>query len=516
MLLRARRTHALSSFVAGASPGGGPTTALRGTTRWHAYSRYATSSASDGASAKEQEEESVLHRWKAYYEPLCEGFGIEVGPSRFVIGSTSAESEAREEESTPRDPAAQPLLPKALFATRPFRAGEIVFTEEPVVTARAFSTPFHKRKEQQGNQHAHGLTLHHDRLCDHCLRSLALPDMCFPEDTSPEERSLLPFIHNSKLWPQIGTTVETADGKMYCSESCKTKAYDRYQQYLGSAVDGAHPYARYEAICREINSGFPIQVARMYASMLLPLFSASSSSETSSTAISSALWNQTPISKFSSSWQPLPMFELKPELARAKAFIYGGEAAKLLQQAFKDTAPSFAAHDALFSNEFYSWIYNTVHMNCSSAQPKSPWETYAHNLQMALSQQPPDIAKSVASTVLMLSEFLGDRHQLSSEERQMTIFHLLTRSGGSALYALHSCMNHSCDANAAIRNQQDDAKITVIARKDIPPGHEICIDYAGFYKQGRLPSVEQRRAILYQNFGFECCCPLCLSSSSSP
>lgn len=48
---------------------------------------------------------------------------------------------------------------------------------------------------------------------------------------------------------------------------------------------------------------------------------------------------------------------------------------------------------------------------------------------------------------------------------------------GSALYLLHSSINHSCVPNAEATFPHSNNRITLIALQDIPPDEEISISY---------------------------------------
>lgn len=54
--------------------------------------------------------------------------------------------------------------------------------------------------------------------------------------------------------------------------------------------------------------------------------------------------------------------------------------------------------------------------------------------------------------------------------------HLVDTSGG--LEAVGVSLNHSCDSNLWMRDA-----VTLVARRDIPPGEEITVDYALFTAQ---------------------------------
>ncbi|GFZ44719.1 Vesicular-fusion protein SEC18 [Saitozyma sp. JCM 24511] len=100
-------------------------------------------------------------------------------------------------------------------------------------------------------------------------------------------------------------------------------------------------------------------------------------------------------------------------------------------------------------------------------------------------------------------------------------------SGG--LYALHAHLNHSCEPNLQVRNLpksfappdptalpcdlpspnpsgvRGTNRLTLLARRTIQPGEELCISYVNF----ALTRAERRQA-LREEYGFWCSCPKCL------
>ena len=94
----------------------------------------------------------------------------------------------------------------------------------------------------------------------------------------------------------------------------------------------------------------------------------------------------------------------------------------------------------------------------------------------------------------------------------------------SGIFPLTACMNHSCQPNVQILNQQFvDARIDLVATQDIPKGQELCISYIGHgnimghtTRRSHTRSHYQRRQRLLQaRYLFECRCPQCESEKKS-
>jgi hypothetical protein len=80
-------------------------------------------------------------------------------------------------------------------------------------------------------------------------------------------------------------------------------------------------------------------------------------------------------------------------------------------------------------------------------------------------------------------------------------------SEGSALYALQSACNHSCDPNAVPSFPHSNFQLVMCAVRDIAPGDEILISYLDDCVLGR--SRHSRQKILRENYLFTCHCPKC-------
>ncbi|GAA6093619.1 histone-lysine N-trimethyltransferase SMYD5 isoform X1 [Tachysurus ichikawai] len=114
---------------------------------------------------------------------------------------------------------------KGLFAKRPFKKGETIFTERPLVSAQFLWNALYKYK-----------------ACEYCLRALetaeenarrlsALPALSLPH---PELCKVRPELHQACTHCQM----------MYCSSECRQAAWDQYHHILclgPSHQDNDHP-----------------------------------------------------------------------------------------------------------------------------------------------------------------------------------------------------------------------------------------------------------------------------------
>jgi len=95
------------------------------------------------------------------------------------------------------------------------------------------------------------------------------------------------------------------------------------------------------------------------------------------------------------------------------------------------------------------------------------------------------------------------------EDGDEMVFHKLTKSVGSALFSLHSQMNHSCHPNTKTESYRSPyANIEVVALEPIKKGEEICIDYIGFHMYEDM-NWKERQQVIKAKYGFECMCKAC-------
>mmetsp|Transcript_23989 Transcript_23989/g.33634 ORF Transcript_23989/g.33634 Transcript_23989/m.33634 type:complete len:182 (+) Transcript_23989:138-683(+) len=83
---------------------------------------------------------------------------------------------------------------------------------------------------------------------------------------------------------------------------------------------------------------------------------------------------------------------------------------------------------------------------------------------------------------------------------------------GTAIFKLHSCLNHSCLPNAEVVGglvDRNDATIKVVALKPIRKGEEVLISYI---ENPELKSRDERRKELKGCYLFDCNCQACQKS----
>ncbi len=134
--------------------------------------------------------------------------------------------------------------------------------------------------------------------------------------------------------------------------------------------------------------------------------------------------------------------------------------------------------------------------------------SYETELSIAASLQ--DLPKAQQREFLSLqNNYLGKPHPFSNIVKT----NALPCGGPGAyirgIYLTICCINHSCLANTHHSWNSNLGCETVHAIRDIEAGEEITICY------DRGQTSQRRRAFLKEAFGFDCACPLCISSTST-
>ena len=73
---------------------------------------------------------------------------------------------------------------------------------------------------------------------------------------------------------------------------------------------------------------------------------------------------------------------------------------------------------------------------------------------------------------------------------------------------MHAMTNHSCDPNCEFTASEGGRYIREFAKSDLKKDEELTISY--LTPEQLQKGVEERRDLLFENFGFECVCRRCL------
>ena len=93
----------------------------------------------------------------------------------------------------------------------------------------------------------------------------------------------------------------------------------------------------------------------------------------------------------------------------------------------------------------------------------------------------------------------------------VSAFNNLPATEATGLFPALALINHSCAPNVEIEFLDRDFTASVVAKKEIKKGAEICHCYVQLDK---FEDVTERRAVLAEQHGFECLCELCAQQLS--
>lgn len=105
---------------------------------------------------------------------------------------------------------------RAIYATEDISAGDIVFTDAPIVLGQVFDTVHYKTSIQS---------------CDHCAQSLLSPQEYFKETFSTMDTELRDIVF--KYWPNTTPIYcKKCKAVKYCSKECKEQAWNTYHEII--------------------------------------------------------------------------------------------------------------------------------------------------------------------------------------------------------------------------------------------------------------------------------------------
>ncbi|KAK2834256.1 hypothetical protein Q7C36_014957 [Tachysurus vachellii] len=350
---------------------------------------------------------------------------------------------------------------KGLFAKRPFKKGETIFTERPLVSAQFLWNALYKYK-----------------ACEYCLRALetaeenarrlsTLPALSLPH---PELCKVRPELHQACTHCQM----------MYCSSECRQSAWDQYHRVLclgPSHQDNDHPINKLQDAWRSAH--YP--------------------PETSSIMLMAKMVAVVKQAQDKGRWQRL-FSHFCSRAANEQEEI----AHKLLGEKFQDQL-------ALLHNLFTTALYDD-HL--------SQWFTPDgfRSLFALVGTNGQGIGTSSLSQWVHACDALELPHQ-QREQLDAFIDQLykdidketgdFLNCEGSGLFLLQSSCNHSCIPNAEASFPDNNFLLHLSALSDISPGEEICISYLDCCQRDR--SRHSRHKILRENYLFVCSCQKCVA-----
>ncbi|KAL6079456.1 hypothetical protein QOT17_001078 [Balamuthia mandrillaris] len=481
---------------------------------------------------------------------LANGEVIQSGSDRFSVAETLAVKWESKEKG------------KGLYALRKIPAGSIIFKEKPLIALQ--DTPNKAQVE----------------ACAYCLRfvgslegQLALITAETSRPYSPEQA--LPFQERCMGSKEpLPSSLPCSEGgvERYCSVSCRERALASHQKLLSwrtSRPVPGHPLYAFDTHAIESGCDAFRLAAAIIAKTVLE-------AERNGGDVSKAWypfgqfvrapWWEVKPSPEEDDDEPKTTEEEKERRQRWKAELKRdlGQSLALLRHAFQ---PFSEKYPQLFTEEFYSDIMGMLELNSLYLQIRSPLERYFGNLERRLTPEEYESVREELSSVLAaVNEQLESSacidcdhdhdHHHEGEDEEEEDEEDEEKEGkqkgkekdkekeedeededeenefefpaccGTGLYAVQSCLNHSCQPNVQVfgfnensndkkkksseneedeaQNRQEDSTLICWALRDIEAGEELLMSYI----DERADKEERQRALLYP-YSFRCACPKC-------
>ncbi|XP_024526796.1 histone-lysine N-methyltransferase ATXR2 [Selaginella moellendorffii] len=389
---------------------------------------------------------------------------------------------------------------KGLFAERDFDAEEVILIEEPLFAA----------------QHSHNKN--DAVVCGFCFRyvgsiqlqiqrKLEAPETqscCYHEEEDEEEdhhrhgvssEEALALLkgdgfslpHGDKfLLPEV---VKCSGGcsEIYCSKSCAQRAWHDHHSLLCDGVSQHRDeLVLFKEFADETNDIFHL-ASKLIAKVMLRTKKLSESSGVTDRNALLEAWKPFAMGEKRLWWEAVALpDDVDPlEEASFRSQIKELAEASLSQLKAALGEPEFAP---LFSLEIYGSIIGMFELNNLDVVVASPVENYflyIQDLEPALKEQTEQITRP-------LFEALGEKYASFCQ--------------GSGFFALHSCINHSCEPNAKAFKRDEDinGNAVIIATRKIMKGEQI---FTSYIEEEDL-SYTERQAML-SDYGFACECTKC-------
>ncbi|CAM9461953.1 unnamed protein product [Lampetra planeri] len=355
---------------------------------------------------------------------------------------------------------------RGLVARRRIRKGDVLFSEQPAVSAQFLWNEHYKY-----------------RACHHCLRALETAEENARRLTGNPALSLphpeLCHIDTSVHQVCPGCQVR------YCGTACRQEAEARYHRVLcpgPSADDVAHPLTRLREAWRMMHYPPETCSIMLLARMIATVKQADD--KESWVALFSRFCSRT--------------VNEQEEVAH-----------KLLGKRFQDQLELLRdlLAEALFEESLAQWfspegfrsLFALVGTNGQGigTSSLSQWVHACDDLELPTAQR--------EHLDFFIEQLYRDIDNVSGD---------FLNCEGSGLYVRQSCCNHSCVPNAEATFPDNDFTLHLTALSDIESGEEICISYLEGCQRER--SRHSRQKILRDNYLFTCACPKCLAQAGDP
>eukprot|EP01112_Ceratiomyxa_fruticulosa_P017696 TRINITY_DN5568_c0_g2_i1.p1 TRINITY_DN5568_c0_g2~~TRINITY_DN5568_c0_g2_i1.p1 ORF type:complete len:415 (+),score=70.45 TRINITY_DN5568_c0_g2_i1:278-1522(+) len=397
-----------------------------------------------------------------------------------------------------------PQKGRGLFLATPRNIvkGEVIYTERPFVAVQ------HVRNRSEA------------WTCGYCFRFLGnLNDqtnkLC-QHLKLPHPKNLPPHPKFNFAPTQVFECFSMC-GECYCSEACRTQAWNLHHQFLcvGQITSASHPLFRFKTHSIESNELF-LLAAQVLACMISRHIA--SNGKESLLEIRTLLLN---------SFVHRPIWEvLGPEcgltLDELKNMVI--QSLELLQQTFQAIFPNTVYFQDLLNPDFYSILLGMLELNDNAIGFDSPLEFYLREIE-PISPAEKKQAEEILTPIIQKlediqneddeewedvddNEELGDEGEDEDEEIETPdkVIPRIPNFEGFGSFPTTAMMNHSCVPNCIV-NFNGDFNAVITALRDIQPGEELLHSYIE-----ESDPIKRRREEL-KVYGFVCDCIKCSSGS---
>eukprot|EP01006_Ploeotia_vitrea_P058166 TRINITY_DN68903_c0_g1_i1.p1 TRINITY_DN68903_c0_g1~~TRINITY_DN68903_c0_g1_i1.p1 ORF type:complete len:537 (-),score=25.89 TRINITY_DN68903_c0_g1_i1:24-1634(-) len=353
---------------------------------------------------------------------------------------------------------------KGLQAREDIKAGEVLYKDVPVLASQRIPTKY---------------------TCHHCIKWIgqttdAPGDYLFPNPITQQIPTATPFPchHCSRV--------------VYCSDKCRTEAWQQYHCALCTKDDIKHAAHKLEIYLNEDNTKLAStayltsKMVAMLATGFLSLGKQESRVVTNKTMFDMS---------FETCMEPFRRL-YHPPVDKCLLFDWATPAYNLTKQAILTNMEQL--RDGKGKNENGEWT--------EIAQAKQILSYQRYCLLMYMQKMN---AQAICGDCPLTADEWQHvlRPNLATTTKWLNLLDAphepLVLLYGKAFFQVQSCLNHSCEPNIDCCYSEADRNITITAVKDIKAGEQLFHTYVD-----TTLDVLERRARLV-NWGFECCCPKC-------
>lgn len=360
---------------------------------------------------------------------------------------------------------AGPSKGKGLFSRKKICSGSIILEEDPLVSCQFSWNAAYKYK-----------------ACDHCMK---------PLETAEENASRLTGQTITLPYPECCTTNKNTIvscpncGQEYCSEECKTKAYNQYHQILCLQTverNNRHPLELLNEAWKNCHYPPETNSIMLIVRLLARIIQA--------------------VDKDSAIQETLQFCHrtVNEEADLAHKLLgenYVGQIA-VLYDLLVAALPSEGIEQFLTPTGFQS-LLALIGTNGQGigTSPISQWVSKTADLPLS------EVDRQKVDRFI---DYLYDQMEVHTGN--------FLNNEGVALYHLQSTCNHSCIPNAEPSFLHNNHRLSLVATRDIEEGEEILISYLDECALNR--SRHSRRKELMRNYLFICDCPKCEEQADDP